>query len=112
MARGNQRDKAREKNQKESAGQKKKNTPFIRRRHRNHITSYAAIPHDSEFIHVCRKNVMGWDSKLIKRRKQQSGTEFARTKEAQAAIMRAKQEANAKKAGEGPSSGGEKEKKK
>ncbi|KAL8627638.1 hypothetical protein Q9189_006661 [Teloschistes chrysophthalmus] len=45
-------------------------------------------------------------------RKQQSGTEFARTKEAQAAIMRAKQEANAKKAGEGPSSGGEKEKKK
>ncbi|KAI4102410.1 MAG: hypothetical protein L6R37_004421 [Teloschistes peruensis] len=29
MARGNQRDKAREKNQKESAAQKKKNTPFI-----------------------------------------------------------------------------------
>ncbi|CAO1600967.1 hypothetical protein XANCAGTX0491_004637 [Xanthoria calcicola] len=48
MARGNQRDKAREKNQKEMAGQKNKNT--------------------------------------------QSGTEFARTKEAQAAIMRAKQE--------------------
>ncbi|KAL8842812.1 MAG: hypothetical protein Q9176_002448 [Flavoplaca citrina] len=48
MARGNQRDKAREKNQKEMAGQKAKNT--------------------------------------------QSGTEFARTKEAQAAIMRAKQE--------------------
>ncbi|KAL8666203.1 MAG: hypothetical protein Q9202_001710 [Teloschistes flavicans] len=61
MARGNQRDKAREKNQKESAGQ-------------------------------------------------QTGTEFARTKEAQAAIMRAKQEANAKKAADGPSTGGEKKK--
>ena len=47
MTRGNQRDKAREKNLKEQAGQKKKNT--------------------------------------------QSGTEFARTKEDQAAIMRAKQ---------------------
>ncbi|KAK0514203.1 hypothetical protein JMJ35_002820 [Cladonia borealis] len=47
MARGNQRDKAREKNQKEQAGQKKKNT--------------------------------------------QSGTEFQRTKEQQAAIMRQKQ---------------------
>ncbi|EEP80776.1 predicted protein [Uncinocarpus reesii 1704] len=49
MARGNQRDKAREKTQKELASQKKKNT--------------------------------------------MSGNEFARTKEAQAAIMRAKQEA-------------------
>ncbi|ODH25677.1 hypothetical protein ACO22_05168 [Paracoccidioides brasiliensis] len=49
MARGNQREKAREKTQKEAAQQKKKNT--------------------------------------------QSGTEFARTKEAQAAIMRQKQEA-------------------
>ncbi|EEH33332.1 hypothetical protein PAAG_04382 [Paracoccidioides lutzii Pb01] len=57
MARGNQREKAREKTQKEAAQQKKKNT--------------------------------------------QSGTEFARTKEAQAAIMRQKQEtANAKKAAE------------
>ncbi|OJD11774.1 hypothetical protein AJ78_07519 [Emergomyces pasteurianus Ep9510] len=57
MARGNQREKAREKTQKELASQKKKNT--------------------------------------------QSGTEFARTKEAQAAIMRQKQEeANAKKAAE------------
>lgn len=55
MARGNQREKAREKSQKEAAGVRKKNT--------------------------------------------QSGTEFARTKEAQAAIMRQKQEeANAKKA--------------
>ncbi|KAI9697018.1 MAG: hypothetical protein M1836_004979 [Candelina mexicana] len=54
MARGNQRDKAREKNLKEQAGQKKKNT--------------------------------------------QSGTEFQKTKEQQAAIMRQKQdEANAKK---------------
>ncbi|OCL05660.1 hypothetical protein AOQ84DRAFT_344451 [Glonium stellatum] len=49
MARGNQRDKAREKTQKEMAGKKSKNT--------------------------------------------QSGTEFARTKEDQAAIMRAKQAA-------------------
>ncbi|RVX67645.1 hypothetical protein B0A52_08174 [Exophiala mesophila] len=56
MTRGNQRDKAREKNLKEQAGQKKKNT--------------------------------------------QSGTEFARTKEDQAAIMRAKQaKAEAAKAG-------------
>ena len=47
MTRGNQRDKAREKNLKEQAGSKKKNT--------------------------------------------QSGTEFAKTKEAQAAIMREKQ---------------------
>lgn len=47
MARGNQRDKAREKNLKEQSGQKKKNS--------------------------------------------QSGTEFARTKEDQAAIMRRKQ---------------------
>jgi len=55
MARGNQREKAREKSQKEASGVRKKNT--------------------------------------------QSGTEFARTKEAQAAIMRQKQEeANAKKA--------------
>ncbi|KAL8796736.1 MAG: hypothetical protein Q9182_007313 [Xanthomendoza sp. 2 TL-2023] len=66
MARGNQRDKAREKNQKEAAGQKKKNT--------------------------------------------QTGTEFARTKEAQAAIMKAKQEAHAKKATESSSSGGDKKK--
>ncbi|XP_014554140.1 hypothetical protein COCVIDRAFT_105722 [Bipolaris victoriae FI3] len=49
MARGNQRDKAREKNLKEQAGKKSKNT--------------------------------------------QSGTEFARTKENVAAIMRAKQAA-------------------
>ncbi|EFQ98802.1 hypothetical protein MGYG_01818 [Nannizzia gypsea CBS 118893] len=49
MARGNQRDKAREKNLKEAASQKKKN--------------------------------------------EMSGTEFARTKEAQADIMRKKQEA-------------------
>ncbi|KAF2471577.1 uncharacterized protein BDR25DRAFT_222392 [Lindgomyces ingoldianus] len=49
MARGNQRDKAREKNLKDQAGKKAKNT--------------------------------------------QSGTEFARTKEDQAAIMRAKQAA-------------------
>ncbi|WEW55544.1 hypothetical protein PRK78_000975 [Emydomyces testavorans] len=49
MTRGNQREKAREKNQKEMAQQKKKTN--------------------------------------------MSGTEFARTKEAQAAIMRAKQEA-------------------
>lgn len=48
MARGNQRDKSREKNMKEQAGQKKKNS--------------------------------------------QSGTEFQRTKEAQAQIMRQKQE--------------------
>ncbi|MCJ1361564.1 hypothetical protein MMC16_000664 [Acarospora aff. strigata] len=55
MARGNQRDKAREKNLKDQAGVKKKNN--------------------------------------------QSGTEFQRTKEQQAAIMRQKQdEANAKKA--------------
>jgi len=55
MARGNQREKAREKNLKAAAGQKSKNT--------------------------------------------QSGTEFARTKEDQAAIMRAKQAAaEAKKA--------------
>ncbi|KAJ9642552.1 hypothetical protein H2201_006344 [Coniosporium apollinis] len=55
MARGNQRDKAREKNLKEQAGKKNKNT--------------------------------------------QSGTEFQRTKEDQAAIMRAKQAAaEAKKA--------------
>jgi len=55
MARGNQREKAREKSQKDAAAVRKKNT--------------------------------------------QSGTEFARTKEAQAAIMRQKQEeANAKKA--------------
>ncbi|KAJ9638680.1 uncharacterized protein PV06_09812 [Exophiala oligosperma] len=47
MTRGNQRDKAREKNMKEQAGQKKKNT--------------------------------------------QTGTEFQRAKEAQAAIMREKQ---------------------
>ncbi|MCJ1444869.1 MAG: hypothetical protein MMC23_005372 [Stictis urceolatum] len=47
MARGNQRDKAREKNLKEQAGQKKKNT--------------------------------------------QTGTEFQRSKEAAAAIMREKQ---------------------
>ncbi|KAH0842809.1 hypothetical protein FOPE_08402 [Fonsecaea pedrosoi] len=47
MTRGNQREKAREKNIKEQSGQKKKNT--------------------------------------------QSGTEFQRTKEAQAAIMREKQ---------------------
>ncbi|KIW34039.1 uncharacterized protein PV07_00841 [Cladophialophora immunda] len=47
MTRGNQREKAREKNLKDQAGQKKKNT--------------------------------------------QSGTEFQRTKEAQAAIMREKQ---------------------
>lgn len=61
MARGNQRDKAREKNQKEQSAQKKKNN--------------------------------------------QSGTEFARTKEAQAAIMRKKQdEADAKKATTNPSS--------
>ncbi|SLM40896.1 Uncharacterised protein family SERF [Lasallia pustulata] len=54
MARGNQRDKAREKNMKEQGSVKKKNT--------------------------------------------QSGTEFARTKEQQAAIMRQKQEeADAKK---------------
>ncbi|CAO2658829.1 Nn.00g065520.m01.CDS01 [Neocucurbitaria sp. VM-36] len=58
MARGNQRDKAREKNLKAASGQKSKNT--------------------------------------------QSGTEFARTKEDQAAIMRAKQAAaEAKKAAEG-----------
>lgn len=58
MARGNQRDKAREKNLKAAAGTKSKNN--------------------------------------------QSGTEFARTKEDQAAIMRAKQAAaEAKKAGEG-----------
>lgn len=57
MARGNQRDKAREKNLKEAAGAKKKNT--------------------------------------------QTGTEFQRTKEQQAAIMRQKQEeANAKKQAE------------
>ncbi|KAI9715973.1 MAG: hypothetical protein M1812_005607 [Candelaria pacifica] len=48
MARGNQRDKAREKNLKDQSGQKKKNT--------------------------------------------QSGTEFAKTKEQQAAIMRQKQD--------------------
>ncbi|KEF53957.1 uncharacterized protein A1O9_09752 [Exophiala aquamarina CBS 119918] len=58
MTRGNQRDKAREKNLKDQAGQKKKNT--------------------------------------------QSGTEFAKTKEAQAAIMREKQaKAAAKAAGDG-----------
>ncbi|KAL1633717.1 hypothetical protein SLS58_010981 [Diplodia intermedia] len=58
MARGNQREKAREKNLKQQAGQKNKNS--------------------------------------------MSGTEFARTKEDQAAIMRAKQAAaEAKKAGEG-----------
>ncbi|EON68860.1 hypothetical protein W97_08118 [Coniosporium apollinis CBS 100218] len=58
MARGNQRDKAREKNLKEQAGKKNKN--------------------------------------------QQSGTEFQRTKEDQAAIMRAKQAAaEAKRAAEG-----------
>ncbi|KAF1940806.1 hypothetical protein EJ02DRAFT_455730 [Clathrospora elynae] len=57
MARGNQRDKAREKNLKATAGQKGKNN--------------------------------------------QSGTEFARTKDDQAAIMRAKQAAaEAKKAAE------------
>lgn len=56
MARGNQRDKAREKTQKEMAGKKSKNT--------------------------------------------QSGTEFARTKEDQAAIMRAKQAAADAKKGE------------
>jgi len=57
MARGNQRDKAREKTQKELASKKSKNT--------------------------------------------QSGTEFAKTKEDQAAIMRAKQAAaDAKKTGE------------
>ncbi|KLJ10145.1 hypothetical protein EMPG_14458 [Blastomyces silverae] len=62
MARGNQREKSREKNQKELAAQKKKNG--------------------------------------------QTGTEFARTKEAQAAIMREKQEAaNAKKAAEAPAAG-------
>ncbi|KAF1850019.1 uncharacterized protein K460DRAFT_400111 [Cucurbitaria berberidis CBS 394.84] len=59
MARGNQRDKAREKNLKAAAGSKSKNG--------------------------------------------QSGTEFARTKDDQAAIMRAKQAAaEAKKAAEGP----------
>ncbi|KAF2848006.1 hypothetical protein T440DRAFT_470595 [Plenodomus tracheiphilus IPT5] len=58
MARGNQRDKAREKTLKAAAGTKGKNT--------------------------------------------QSGTEFARTKEDQAAIMRAKQAAaEAKRAAEG-----------
>ncbi|KAF2656795.1 four F5 protein [Lophiostoma macrostomum CBS 122681] len=57
MARGNQRDKAREKNLKEAAGKKGKNT--------------------------------------------QTGTEFARTKEDQAAIMRAKQAAADAKKGEG-----------
>ncbi|OCK83631.1 hypothetical protein K432DRAFT_379336 [Lepidopterella palustris CBS 459.81] len=58
MARGNQRDKAREKNQKEMASRKKSN--------------------------------------------QLSGTEFQRTKEDQAAIMRAKQAAaDARKKGEG-----------
>ncbi|PGH02123.1 hypothetical protein GX51_04827 [Blastomyces parvus] len=62
MARGNQREKAREKTQKELAAQKKKNS--------------------------------------------QTGTEFARTKEAQAAIMRQKQEAaNAKKAAEAAAAG-------
>jgi len=64
MTRGNQRDKAREKNLKEQAASKKKNT--------------------------------------------QSGTEFQKTKEAQAAIMRQKQEAEAKKATEG--AGGAKKK--
>ncbi|KAM5500827.1 hypothetical protein McaMca56_002678 [Microsporum canis] len=58
MARGNQRDKAREKNLKEAASHKKKN--------------------------------------------EMSGTEYARAKEAQADIMRKKQEAaNARKAAEG-----------
>ncbi|KAH7125363.1 hypothetical protein B0J11DRAFT_528245 [Dendryphion nanum] len=57
MARGNQRDKAREKNLKAAAGTKKKNA--------------------------------------------QTGTEFAKTKEDQAAIMRAKQAAaEAKKSGQ------------
>ncbi|MCJ1310577.1 hypothetical protein MMC25_004242 [Agyrium rufum] len=64
MARGNQRDKAREKNLKDQAGKT-----------------------GSE-----RTTMRGKDSDGFVRM-QQSGTEFARTKEAQAAIMQAKQKA-------------------
>jgi len=85
MARGNQRDKAREKNQKETAGQvripppspspppRAALTPLQKKKNnvRALATLYPAIAHTS----------------------QQTGTEFARTKEAQAAIMRAKQDA-------------------
>jgi 4F5 protein related disordered region len=64
MTRGNQREKAREKNLKDSTGKQKKNN--------------------------------------------QTGTEFQRTKEAQAAIMREKQAKAAEKNGEGAAAGGKK----
>jgi hypothetical protein len=66
MARGNQREKAREKTQKAASSQKKKNS--------------VRLP--------AHQNRSSADFSL-----QQSGTEFQRTKEAQADIMRAKQAA-------------------
>ncbi|KAK2766363.1 hypothetical protein FQN53_006755 [Emmonsiellopsis sp. PD_33] len=74
MARGNQREKAREKTQKEAAGQTA---------HQTWTELTQPFP------------------ALQKKKNSQSGTEFARTKENQAAIMRAKQDAaNARKAAE------------
>ena len=82
MARGNQRDKAREKNQKEAAGQ----------------VRYSPLPFSPSPLFPSSGNVWFLTVPLEQKKKNnQSGTEFARTKEAQAAIMREKQAAAANK---------------
>jgi hypothetical protein len=77
MARGNQREKAREKNQKALGAQKKKNGVSL-------IRAPASNRHLQEYL----ANLFSPLSPS-----QQSGTEFQRTKEEQANIMRAKQAA-------------------
>ena len=101
MTRGNQRDKAREKNLKDQAGSvRPPNIPrAINPPEYGPISPSTSLMHSYDFCsddfrkaHVT--NLQTDDLlPLQKKKNTQSGTEFQKTKEAQAAIMRAKQEA-------------------
>ena len=86
MARGNQRDKAREKNQKEQAG---KVCSYRTRESYRILTPFTERQeHCMILLFGCCRWGMVWLTQG-----QQTGTEFARTKENVAEIMRAKQAA-------------------
>ena len=86
MARGNQRDKAREKNLKDAASQVR--SVLL-------VLQTSATPQSADT-----------SGPIQKKKNTQSGTEFARTKEEQAKIMRDKQAAAEAKKNEGGSSKG------
>jgi len=98
MARGNQREKAREKNLKAAAGQvgvhaRRNRIPHNRLTNGSLSLSRARAEkqkHGMPSSYPRREHPTG---EAANHRHQQSGTEFARTKEDQAAIMRAKQAA-------------------